>query len=75
MGNKIFFSFFNMGTSWKKCDPLVFANFFRNPPKILVRNKEFLRASIWDVLVVESLLGVDHTQSYEEIQKAQAKIS
>ena len=48
---------------------LVFSNFLLNPPECLVKNKEFLKGSIWDVLMVESLLRVDHTQSYGENTK------
>ena len=44
MENKqIFFSFFNMGTSWKKFDPLVFSNFLWNPPEFFVRKWGILK--------------------------------
>ena len=33
------------------------------------KNKEFLKASIYDILMVESLLGVDPTKSYRENTK------
>ena len=47
-----------------------FFQFSPEPTKIfLEENKEFLKASICDVLMVESLLGVDPTQSYGENTK------
>jgi len=55
--------FFNMGTSWKKFETLVFSNFIRNQPTFLEEYKVFLKAPICDVLMVESLLRVDPTQS------------
>ena len=63
--NKI--SFFNMGTVWKKFDPSSFFQFSLEHPQ---ENKGFLKASIFDVLMVESLLGVDPTQSYGENTKS-----
>ena len=53
-------------------DPLwFFSNFLRNPMKYFEKNGyEMLEASICDVLMVQSLLGVDPTQSYEENTKS-----
>ena len=60
-----------MGTGWKKFDPSSFFQFFlEHPQKNLEENKVFLKASICDVLMVESLLEVDPTQSYGENTKS-----
>ena len=58
MENKFFFIFQHGNQLKKYLTPLIFSNFLRNPPECLIRNKEFLKGSIWDVLMVESLLGV-----------------
>ena len=60
-----------MGTSWKKFDPPRFFQFSPEPVIMfgIKENKEFLKGSIWDVLMVESLLRVDPTQSYGENTK------
>ena len=59
-----------MGTGWKKFDPPCFFQFSPEPAKFFSEeNKLFLEASICYVLVVESLLGVDPTQSYVENTK------
>ena len=63
-----------MGTSWKKFDPpLFFQIFSRTCQNLLKENKVFLKASICDVLMVESLLRVDPTQSYGENTKNKYK--
>ena len=67
---RFFFSFFNLGTGWKKFDPLVFPIFSKTRQNFLEENKVFPEASICDVLMVESLLGVDPTQSYGENTKS-----
>ena len=65
------FSFFNMGTSWKKFDPPRFFPIFSGTlQRFLEENKEFMKASICDVLMVKSLLGVDPAQSYGENTKS-----
>ena len=47
------FSFFNMGTGWKKFDSHVFFIFSGTRQKFLEWNMVFLKASICDVLMVE----------------------
>ena len=69
MENKFFFPLLTWEPVEKNVTPSFFSNFLRNPPECLVKNKEFLKGSIWDVLMVESLLGVDPTQSYGENAK------
>ena len=60
-----------MGTGWKKFDPPRFLKFSQEPVKIFLNKiKVFLKASICDVLMVESLLGVNPTQSYGENSKS-----
>ena len=65
--------FSNMGTGWNKFDPLVFSNFLRNPPKFLEEN--IVKALMCDVMMVETLLGVDPIQRYGENTKALSRIS
>ena len=60
-----------MGTGWKKFDPSSFFQFsLEHPQKISEENKVFSKASNFDVLMVESLLGVDPIQSYGENTKS-----
>ena len=60
-----------MGTSWKKCDPRWFFQIFSETRQnFFGKNKVFLKVSIFDVLMVESLLGVNPTQSYGENTKS-----
>ena len=66
--NKIF-HFLTWEPVEKNLTPLVFPIFSGTPRKFLEENKVFLKASICGVLMVESLLGVDPTQSYGEITK------
>ena len=54
-----------MGTGWKKFDSPRFFRFSPEPAKMFWNKiKVFVKASICDVMMVESLLGVDPTQSY-----------
>ena len=70
MENKnFFFSFLNMGINWKKFDPSFFPIFSGTRQTFFEKNKVFLKASIFDVLMIKSLLGVDPTQSYGENTK------
>ena len=51
--------------------PVFFPIFSETPPnKFWKKNKVFLQASIFDVLTVESLMGVDPTHSYGENTKS-----
>ena len=76
MENKHKINFLTWELVEKNLTSLVFSNFLWNTPKkILEVNKVFVNASILDVLMVESLLGVDPTQSYGGNTKAPSKIS
>ena len=74
---KIFFSFFNMGTSWKKFDPPCFSQFsLRNPPEFFIkkiRNSWGLQFGVfwWS----NRCWGSTLPKVMGKIQKAQAKIS
>ena len=60
-----------MGTGWKNIRPPSFFPIFSGTRQnFLKENKVLLKASICDVLVVESLLEVDPTQSYGENTKS-----
>jgi hypothetical protein len=50
--------------------PLIFPNFFWSPQELKKKNIGFLEASICDVLMVESMLRVDPTQSYGKKTKS-----
>ena len=55
-----------MGTRWKKLTPSFFLIFSGTRQIFLEENKVFLKDSICDVLMIESLLVVDPTQNYGE---------
>ena len=67
---KIFFIFKHGNWLKKICPPSFFPIFSGTLQRFSEENKEFMKASICDVLMVESLLGVDPTQSYGENTKS-----
>ena len=73
---KNFFSFFNMGTGYKKICPPRFSQFSPEPAKIFSeKDKVFLEASICDVLMVNHCWGLTLPKVMGKIQKALSKIS
>ena len=71
MENKTKNFIFQHGNWLKKIRPPSFFKIFSGTRQnVLEWNKVFLKASICDVMMVESLLGVDPTQSYGENTKS-----
>ena len=67
---KFFFHFLTWELVEKNLTPSFFPIFSGIRQNFLEENKVFLKASICDVLMVESLLGVDPIQSYGENTKS-----
>ena len=58
-----------MGTGWINLTPRFF-QFSPEPVNFFEENKVFIEASICDVLMVKSFLGVNPTKSYGENTKS-----